>query len=140
MRYTNIMKARWDDGIFNKNLENKNNLKNFPVKENSKGYSIKTLDLIPTSLDIYYHLLKIKSIYMKYEKFNQLEYQKDWRKQHKVQFNVDMNPDEKEELVELIKQNGYSSYKEFLLSCTEILKDKNNIFRKKKEGIKNEKI
>lgn len=77
---------------------------------------------------------------MKYEKFNQLEYQKDWRKQHKVQFNVDMNPDEKEELVELIKQNGYSSYKEFLLSCTEILKDKNNIFRKKKEGIKNEKI
>ena len=54
----------------------------------------------------------------------------DYRKKHKVQLNIDMNPSEKEEFVTLIKKNGYNSNREFLLKCIEVLKEENNIFKK----------
>ncbi len=39
-----------------------------------------------------------------------------------------MKESEKEELVNLIKKNGYNSNREFLLKCIEILKKEKNVF------------
>lgn len=65
------------------------------------------------------------------EKFNQTKYINEYHKNNYKQFKVDMKKEEKEELTELIKNNGYNSNREFLIKCIDILKEKNNIFRKK---------
>jgi len=89
------------------------------------------LSPLPTN----YNIVRKLSQFMN-KQFNQAEYTNNYHKENYKQFKVDMKEHEKRELVHLIKENGYSSNREFLLSCTEILKEKNNIFRKKKEGIK----
>ncbi len=47
------------------------------------------------------------------EKFNKSEYDKKYRKTHKVQLSVDLNPEEKIELINLIKANGFKSTRDF---------------------------
>ena len=73
---------------------------------------------------------------MDMEKFNQTEYNKQYRKKHKVQLNIDLNPDEKEELIDLIQKNGFKSNREFLLECIKLMKSENNPFTIVTEGKK----
>lgn len=64
------------------------------------------------------------------EKFNKSEYDKKYRKTHKVQLSVDLNPEEKIELINLIKANGFKSTREFLLKTIDIMKSDKNPFSK----------
>lgn len=64
------------------------------------------------------------------KKFNQKEYIKQYRKTHKVQLNIELNPEEKIELINLIKANGFKSTREFLLKTIDIMKSDKNPFSK----------
>lgn len=64
-------------------------------------------------------------------KFNKSEYDKKYRKNHKVQLSIDLNPEEKIELINLIKANGFKSTREFLLKSIDIMKSDKNPFSKK---------
>ena len=64
------------------------------------------------------------------KKFNKPEYDKKYRKAHKVQLSVDLNPEEKIELINLIKANGFKSTREFLLKTIDIMKSDKNPFSK----------
>ena len=55
------------------------------------------------------------------EKFNQTKYIMDYRKQHKAQFNVDLNKDEKEKLDSLLKENNLTKV-EFIRIAIRLLK------------------
>lgn len=56
------------------------------------------------------------------EKFNQTKYVMDYRKQHKAQFNVDLNKSEKEELDILLKDNNLTKA-EFIRLAIKALKE-----------------
>ena len=56
------------------------------------------------------------------EKFNQTKYVMDYRKQHKAQFNVDLNKSEKEELDILLKDNNLTKA-EFIRLAINALKE-----------------
>lgn len=64
------------------------------------------------------------------EKFNKPEYDKKYRKTHKVQLGVDLNPEEKIELINLINANGFKSIRDFLLKSIDIMKSNENPFSK----------
>ncbi len=64
------------------------------------------------------------------KEFNQANYINEYHKNNYKQFKVDMKENEKQELVKLIKENGYNSNREFLLKCIEVLKEKNNPLKK----------
>lgn len=55
--------------------------------------------------------------------FDQNKYIQEYRKEHKKQFNVDLNKDEYEELVKLLKEKGITKV-EFIRKSTEWLKKK----------------
>lgn len=57
------------------------------------------------------------------EKFNQTKYVNSYRKEHKAQFNVDLNKDEKELLDVLLEENNLTKV-EFIRLAIEALKDK----------------
>lgn len=59
------------------------------------------------------------------------QYDKKYRKNHKVQLSIDLNPEEKIELINLIKANGFKSTREFLLKSIDIIKSDKNPFSKK---------
>ena len=65
------------------------------------------------------------------KKFDKLDYDKQYRKNNKVQLNIDLNPEEKTELINLIQKNGFKSNREFLLECIKLMKSENNPFTKK---------
>lgn len=62
------------------------------------------------------------------EKFNQTKYIMEYRKQHKAQFNVDLNKSEKEELDILLKEKNLTKA-DFIRLAIEALK--NNSLKKK---------
>lgn len=57
------------------------------------------------------------------EKFNQTKYIMEYRKQHKAQFNVDLNKSEKEELDILLKENNLTKA-DFIRLAIKALKEK----------------
>ncbi len=63
------------------------------------------------------------------EKFNQTKYVVEYRKQHKAQFNVDLNKIEKDELDSLLKEKNLTKV-EFIRLAIEALKT--NQLKKKK--------
>lgn len=63
------------------------------------------------------------------EKFNQTKYVVEYRKQHKAQFNVDLNKSEKDELDSLLKEKNLTKV-EFIRLAIEALKT--NQLKKKK--------
>ena len=56
------------------------------------------------------------------KKFNQKEYINNWKKQHKAQFKVDLNKDEKAELDELLEKKGITKA-QFLRDAIENFKN-----------------
>lgn len=65
------------------------------------------------------------------KKFDKLDYDKQYRKNNKVQLNIDLNPEEKTDLIKLIQKNGFKSNREFLLECIKLMKSEKNPFAKK---------
>lgn len=55
--------------------------------------------------------------------FDQNKYIQEYRKEHKKQFNVDLNKDEYEELVKLLEEKGMTKV-EFIRKSIEWLKKK----------------
>jgi hypothetical protein len=55
--------------------------------------------------------------------FDQKKYIQEYRKEHKKQFNVDLNKDEYEELVKLLKEKDMTKV-EFIRKSIEWLKEK----------------
>lgn len=64
------------------------------------------------------------------KEFNQAEYIKEYRKKHYSTFNVDMIKEDREKLKKLISENGFSSSREFLEKCIEIMESENNPIKK----------
>ena len=60
------------------------------------------------------------------KKFNQKEYINNWKKQHKAQFKVDLNKDEKEELDKLLEEKGITKA-QFLRDSIKQLKEDSNV-------------
>ena len=67
-----------------------------------------------------YHFTGMKSISMK--EFNKKNYDIDYRKKYKSQFNVDLNKDEKNELDNLLNKKGITK-SEFLRIAISLLKE-----------------
>ena len=61
------------------------------------------------------------------EKFNKSKYDMDYRKNHKKQFNIDLNIDEYEELEELLKKHNLTKVN-FVRKSMEILKEDSTKF------------
>lgn len=57
------------------------------------------------------------------EQFDQKKYVMSYRKEHKSQFNVDLNKSEKEELDSLLKENNLTKV-EFIRLAIQALKNK----------------
>lgn len=57
------------------------------------------------------------------EQFDQKKYIMSYRKEHKAQFNVDLNKSEKEELDNLLKENNLTKV-EFIRLAIQALKNK----------------
>ncbi len=70
------------------------------------------------------------------KEFDQLKYIKKYNQAHYKQFKVDMKEGERDELLKLIKSNGFKSNRAFLLKCIDILKEDNNCLRKKETSMK----
>lgn len=56
-------------------------------------------------------------------KFNQQVYIQEYNKKHYKAFKVDLKEEERESLMRLIKQAGFSSNREFLLECIKMLEN-----------------
>lgn len=61
---------------------------------------------------------------MEKKEFNKTEYDIDYRKKHKKQFNADLNIDEMEELEELLKKKNLTKI-QFLRNAIKDLKKEN---------------
>ena len=65
------------------------------------------------------------------DKFNKYEYNANYRKKHKAQFNIDLNIDEKEELEELLKKYELTKV-QLVRNAIDLLKSENAKYITKK--------